>query len=197
MILATATTTVGAAGVLVGVLVTSLTQLWVDSRRAQREQQKEDERRAAERRLAVRLVAEELSEAEQMIAETAKAGHYWRAGHQLPNALWVEHRPALAAHFPGPADWQSITTAFKELNRLNRLVNERRDQLAPAQPVPVQPVDDTRAAWYEIQTAIWVLEATIDMANDVATWLARMKRLEQAHWGHSLQSEHLSDRPSA
>jgi hypothetical protein len=141
-------------------------------------------------------VAEELSEAEQMIAETATAGHYWRAGRQLPNALWVEHRPALAAHFPGPADWHSITSAFKELNRLNGLVNERRDQLAPAEPVPVQPGDDTRAAWYEIQTAIWVLEGTIDPSEDTASWLVRMKRLEQAHWGDSLQSGDLGDHSS-
>jgi hypothetical protein len=69
-------------------------------------------------------------------------------------------------------------------------------RLAPL-PVPVQPGDDTRAAWYLIQTAIWVLEATIDMAEeDVATWLPRMKRLEQAHWGDSLQSEGLGERPS-
>jgi hypothetical protein len=109
-------------------------------RRARREQQREDERRAAEVWLAVRLVAEELSEAKRIIAETAKAGHHWRAGRQLSNALWVEHRPALAARFPGRADWRSITSAFKELNRLNWLVNERRDQLAPTQPVPVEAV---------------------------------------------------------
>jgi hypothetical protein len=194
MILGAATTVVGAAGVLVGVLVTSLTQLWVDSRRARREQQRENARRAAEMRLAARLVVEELSEAEQMVSEAAKMGHYWRADRQLSNAVWVEHRPALAAHFPGPADWRSITSGFKELNRLNWLVNERRDQLAGGQNLPVESSDDTQAAWYEIQTAIWILESTIDMADDVTTWHARIKRQEQAHWGDSLQSGHHGDR---
>ena len=191
MILAVTTTlaaaALGAAGVLVGGLVTSLTQVWVDGRRARRDEQREDERRTAELRLAVRLVVEELSDAEHMIREAARAGHYWSVDRQLSNAAWAEYRPTLAACIAGPADWRSIAPAFKELDRLNWLVKERRDRRGVGDEVPVEASDETRAAWYEIQRAIWGLEDSINMADDTATWLAEMKRLEQAHWGDSLQ----------
>lgn len=185
MILAVATSVVGAAGVVVGVVLTSLTQLWVESRRARREERREDERKAAELRLAVRLVVEELIEAEQMIREAAKAGHYWSADRQLSSSVWIEHRAILATYVPGPADWLAITPAFKELNRLNRLVNERRAQFPDEVSVPVEPTDDSYAAWHHIHRGIWGLEATIDMAEDVETWLDTIKRMEQAHWGEA------------
>lgn len=166
-----------------GALVSSLTQTRMDRRKAKREERREVERREAELRLAVRLVVEELSEAEQMIREAAKAGHYWEADRELSSPLWIEHRATLATYVPGPADWLEITPAFKELSRLNRLVNERRAQLADEASVPVEPTDDSYAAWYHAHRAIWGLEATIDMAEDVETWLVTMERLNQAHWG--------------
>jgi hypothetical protein len=182
-----ATSVIGAGGVLVGVLVTALTQIWVENRRAGRDQRRESERREAELRLAVRLVVEELSEAEEMIREAASAGHYWAADRELSTSVWAEHRPALAAYFPGPADWRSITAGYKELRRLNRLVNEHRNQLARGDNVSVETSDETLESWHEIQHAIWVLEANIEMADDTAAWLVHMKRLEQANWGNSLQ----------
>jgi hypothetical protein len=187
VILAVATSLVGAGGVLVGVLMTALTRIWLENRRAGRNQRRESERRSAGLRLAVRLVVEELSEAEEMIREAARVGHYWPADRQLPDTAWAEHGPTLAAYFPGPADWRSITAGYKELRRLDRLVNERRGQLASGDSVSVETGDDTLVSWHEIQHTIWVLEANIDMADDTAAWLVQMKRLEQVHWGCSLQ----------
>ncbi len=118
-----------------------------------------------------------------MIREAVKAGHYWSADRQLSSSLWIEHRVTLARYVPGPADWLGITPAFKELNRLNRLVNERRAQLADEASVPVESTDDTYPAWYHIHRGIWGLEATIDMAEDTDTWIETIKRIERAHWG--------------
>jgi hypothetical protein len=183
MVLAVSTSVVGAAGVVVGVLLTSLTQVWVDSRRTKREEQRDSDRNARELTLAVRLVVEELTEAECLIREAVKAGHYWPANQSPSNALWIEHRPVLATYVPGPADWLGITPAFPELNRLNQLVHERRGQSADGGNVPVLPDDDTFAAWYHIHRAIWGLEATIDMAEEVDAWLARIDRTKQTYWG--------------
>jgi hypothetical protein len=188
VILAVATSVVGAGGVLVGVLVTALTKIRVDNRRAARDQRRESEGTRTELRRAVRLVVEELSEAEEMIREAARVGHYWAAERQLSNAVWLEHRPTVAAYFPGPADWRSITAGYKEVRRLSRVVNERRDRLAPGTNVTVEASDDTLVSWHEIRHTIWVLEANIDMADDTATWLEEMRGLERAHWGDSLQS---------
>jgi hypothetical protein len=154
----------------------------MERRRAKREQLREAESRDGELRLAVRLVVDELSEAEQMIREAATAERYWEADRQLPDAMWVKYRTILATYVPGPADWLGITPAFKELNRLNRVVEERRHRIDAGGEVPVEPGDDTYAAWYEVHRAIWGLEATIDMEDDVATWLTTMERLAQAHW---------------
>ena len=167
MILAVSTSVVGAGGVVVGVLLTSLTQLWVDRRRAKCEEQRDSARDARDLRLAVRLVVEELSEAEQLIREAVKVGHYWPANRVPSDTLWIEHRPVLATYVPGPSDWLEITPAFRELNRLNRLFSERRGQSSDGENVPVHADDDTFSAWYRIHRAIWGLEATIDMADDV------------------------------
>jgi hypothetical protein len=183
MILAVSTSVVGAAGVVVGVLLTSLTQVWVDSRRAKREEQRDSDRNARELTLAVRLVVEELTEAERLIREAAKAGHYWAVDQAPSTALWIEHRPVLATYVPGPADWLGITPAFPELNRLDQLVHERRGQSADGEKVPVLPDDDTFAAWYHIHRAIWSLEATIDMADGVKEWSDRIDRMKQRYWG--------------
>lgn len=180
---------VGAAGVLLAGLVASLTKLRAEDRRAKREERGHEEGRARELRLAVRLVVEELSEAERLIREAARAGHYWPAGRRLSHAVWAEHKATLASNFSGPADWQAIRPAFSELNRLNWLVAERRDRRGIGDIVPVEAGDDTRVAWYEVQRAIWGLEASIDMADDVATWLRQTKHLEQSHWGDSLQED--------
>lgn len=183
MILAASTSVVGAAGVVVGVLLTSLTQVWRDSRRAKREEQRDSDRNSRELTLAVRLVVEELSEAERLIREAVKAGHYWTADQSLADTLWIEHRPVLATYIPGPADWLGITPAFPELNRLNQLVDERRGQSADGESVTVLSDDETFAAWYHIHRAIWGLEATIDMADDVKAWSDRIDRMKQAYWG--------------
>jgi hypothetical protein len=183
MILAVSTSVVGAAGVVVGVLLTSLTQVWRDSRQAKRKEQRDSDRNARELTLAVRLVVEELTEAEGLIREAVKAGHYWAADRSPSNALWLEHRPVLATYVPGPADWLGITPAFPELNRLNQLVHERRGQSGDGEKVPVLPDDDTFAAWYHIHRAIWGLEATIDMAEDVKGWSDRIDQMKQVYWG--------------
>jgi len=183
MVLAVSTSVVGAAGVVVGVLLTSLTQVWGDSRRAKREDQRDADRNARELTLAVRLVVEELTEAERLIRDAVKAGRYWPADQSPSDTLWIEHRPVLATYVPGPADWFGITPAFPEINRLNQLVHERRGQSADGERVPVLPDDETFAAWYHIHRAIWGLEATIDMAEDVDAWLARIDRTKQAYWG--------------
>ncbi len=183
MIPAVSTSVVGAAGVVVGVLLTSLTQVLVDSRRAKREAQRDSDRNARELTLAVRLVVEELTEAERLIREAVKAGHYWAADQAPSNALWIEHRSVLATYVPSPADWLGITPAFPELNRLNQLVCERRSQSGDGKKVPVLPDDDTFSAWYHIHRAIWGLEATIDMADDLEEWSDRIDRMKQAYWG--------------
>jgi hypothetical protein len=154
MILAVSTSVVGAAGVVVGVLLTSLTQVWRDSRLAKREDQRDADRNSRELTLAVRLVVEELTEAERLIREAVKAGNYWAADRSPSDALWIEHRPVLAAYIPGPADWLGITPAFPEINRLNQLVHERRGQSGDGERVPVLSDDDTFAAWYHIHRAI-------------------------------------------
>jgi hypothetical protein len=186
MILAVSTSVVGAAGVVVGVFLTSLTQVWRESRQAKREERRDSDRNARELTLAVRLVVEELSEAEQLIREAVKAGHYWQDDRAPSDALWIEHRPVLATYVPGPADWLGITPAFPELKRLNQLVHERRGQSADGEKVPVLPDDDTFAAWYHIHRAIWGLEATIDMADGVKAWSDRIDRVKQAYWGGDL-----------
>jgi hypothetical protein len=182
VILAVSTSVVGAGGVLVGVLLTSLTQIWVDTRRAKREERRDFDRDARELRLAVRLVVEELSEAEQLIREAVKAGHYWTVDRALSDALWIEHRPILASYVPGPSDWLEITPAFRELSRLNWLVAERRNQSIDEKP-PIHAGDDAFAAWYRIHRAIWGLEATIDMADDVTEWSECIERTKEAYWG--------------
>ena len=149
------TALVGVGGVLVGALVSSRTQIRMDKRKAKREERRDAGRREGQLRLAVRLVVEELSEAEQMIREAAAAAFYWKADRQLPNAAWVKYRAILATHVPGPADWLGITPAFTELDRLNRLVGERRGAMADGDRVPVEPEDDTYVAWYTAQRAIW------------------------------------------
>src|ERR1700691_2345395 len=181
MILAVSTSVVGAAGVVVGVLLTSLTQVWVDSRRAKREEQRDSDRNARELTLAVRLVVEELTEAECLIREAVKVGHYWATDRSPSSALWIEHRPVLATYVPGPADWLGITPAFTELNRLTQIVHARPSQFADGEKVPVLPEDDTLAAWYHIHRAIWGLEASIDMADSVKEWSDRIDRIKQAY----------------
>ncbi len=101
----------------------------------------------------------------------------------LSDALWLEHRPVLATYVPGPSDWLEITPAFRELSRLNWLVTERRGQSGDGEKPPVHANDDTFAAWYRIHRAIWGLEETIDMADDVEAWVARIDGMKQTYWG--------------
>jgi hypothetical protein len=183
MILAVSTSVVGAGGVLVGVLLTSLTQVWVDSRRGKREDKQAADRSARELTLAARLVVEELTEAERLIREAVTVSHYWAEDESPSDALWIEHRPILATYVPGPADWLGITPAFPEINRLNQLVRERRSQITDGESVPVLTEDETFAAWYRIHRAIWGLEGTIDMAEDVQAWSDRVDRMKEAYWG--------------
>lgn len=176
-----------AGGLVVAGLMAALSRVWVDRRTARRDARRTHERAAAQLRLAVRLVVEELFEAERMIRGAAKTGCYWRVQRELSTAVWKEHAGTLAVQISGPADWQGVTPAFKELDRLNRLVSERRRRVGIGIEVPVEAEDETLAAWHEVQRAIWGLEASIHMAEDIPSWLAQLKRLEQAHWGHQLR----------
>jgi hypothetical protein len=95
----------------------------------------------------------------------------------------IEHRSVLAAYVRGPADWLGITPAFPELNRLNQLVQERRHQSGDDARLPVLADDETFLAWYQIHRAIWGLEATIDMAEEVQEWSSRIDRMKQIYCG--------------
>lgn len=84
-------------------------------------------RREEDLRLSARLVAYELGGAEELLRE-ASSGAYWSSDHQLSTESWAEHRTTLAARLSGSADWNCVIEAYQEIDRINRVVGERRRQ---------------------------------------------------------------------
>jgi hypothetical protein len=172
---------VGAGAVIGGVIVTSFTQIRVDSAKERREHQRAVSRREEELRLSVRLVAYELGSAEHLLREAASSHAYWSGDHQLSTESWAEHRTTLAAQLSGPADWDRIIEAYQEIDRINSLVSERRRQSVDSDALVED--DDTLTSWRIIMYAIGVLHATVDDWYGTDSWLARQAGLERIHWG--------------
>lgn len=170
-----------AAGAAIGaVAVSSFTQIWVDSHKERREQQRAVSRREEDLRLSARLVAYELGGTEELLREAASSGAYWSSDHQLSTESWAEHRATLAARLSGPADWNCVIEAYQEIDRINRIVGERHRQSSDGE-ASVED-DDTLTSWRIIMYAIGVLDATVHDWHDIDSWLARQTSLERIHW---------------
>jgi hypothetical protein len=81
---------------------------------------------------------------------------------------------------PGPADWDRVTEAYQEVDRINRLVSERRRYSADGEASVGD--DDTLTSWRIIMYAIGVLQATSDDWYDTAHWLGIQANHERIHW---------------
>jgi hypothetical protein len=172
---------VAGGAVLAGVLVTSFTQIRVERRKERREHQRAVSRREEELRLAVRLAAFELTSAEHLLREATRSGQYWSGDHQLSTQSWVEQRTTLAGQLPGPADWDCVTEAYQEVDRINRMVSERRRH--SARDEVSLGTDDTLTSWRIIMHAIGVLQATSGDWYDVSHSLEIQANLERNYWG--------------
>lgn len=172
---------VAAGAAIGGVAVTSFTQILVDSRKEGREQQRAVSRSEEEMRLSARLVAYELASAEELLREAASSGKYWSSDQLLLTESWAEHRTTLAARLSGPADWDRVIEAYQEIDRINRIVSERRRQGSDSE-ASVED-DDTLTSWRIIMYAIGVLDATVHDWYGTDFWLARQTGLERVHCG--------------
>ncbi|HEY8311526.1 MAG TPA: hypothetical protein VIG47_13265, partial [Gemmatimonadaceae bacterium] len=162
------------------VAVSSFTQISVDSRKEKREREREVSRSEEDLRLSVRLVSYELGGAEERLREAASSGAYWSSDHQLSTQSWAEHRTTLAARLSGPADWNCVVEAYQEIDRINRVVGERRRQRYGGE-VSVED-DDTLTSWRIIMYAIGVLDATVHDWYGTDSWVAHQAGLERIHW---------------
>jgi hypothetical protein len=171
-----------AAGAAIGaVAVSSFTQIRVDSRKEKRERQRDVSRGEEDLRLSARLVSYELGGAEELLREAASSGAYWSSDHQLSTRSWAEHRTTLAARLSSPADWNCVIEAYQEIDRINRLIGERRRQRSDGEASVEN--DDTLTSWRVIMYAIGVLDATVHDWHGTDSWLARQTGLERIHWG--------------
>lgn len=158
---------IGAGGAVIGGGLTSLGQLAADWRQASRHSAAEHKLRSIEWRQAVRLILEELRDAELLIREATAARRFWRPPRQLLTPNWQKYSPHLAAYLEdSPADsalWKCVASAFSELNRLNWVSDDRwraAERLAavnqdgrPAR-ARIWPNDNTRVAWRSVRAAI-------------------------------------------
>jgi hypothetical protein len=120
---------IGAGGAVVGGLLTSLSNLGLEARRAKRDRETASERERREMRIAARLVREELDNARELVADAIESGAYRTTpDRQLATAARTDLRAVLAGD-PDDIRWAVVATAFAEMNRLNWVVLERHKQL--------------------------------------------------------------------
>jgi hypothetical protein len=165
---------IGAGGAIIGGALTSSAQLVADWRQAARQRATESTRRSVEWRQAVRLILDELREAELLIREATGARRFWERPRQLSTSHWQKYSPHLAAYLEddseGDALWQMAASAFSELNRMNWVSGDRwriADRIADAngdsEPsrARIWPSDNTRLAWRAVRRAIRGLAASL------------------------------------
>ena len=168
-----------------GGILTVGASVWLDSRRAKREDKARKAADKRELRLATRLIIEELADAMKLVEEAVRARTYWPAPRQLSTAVWTEYRATLAQHVESPWTWRVITIAFDEVNRLNWLVGLRAQQTrvrAETRPrfritppfigaIPVTDEDETRKAWRAMRAGICELEQLISVMGPASRML--------------------------
>ena len=188
---------IGAGGAVIGGALTSSGQIASDWRQASRQQAAEDKLRSVEWRQAVRLILEELREAELLIREATGARQFWEPPRQLSTSSWQKYSSHLAAYLEhSPEDdalWQHVASAFSELNRLNWVSGDRwrrAERFAAfnqdGQPARARiwPNDNTRMAWRSVRDAIRGLAASLDQSP-----LDDDAKLEQELWPYGDASE--------
>ena len=156
-----------------------------------------DEERERERRRALRLVEQELYEAETWIERAARAGRYDPPARRSPTAAWNEHRPVLAGEL-GIADWHRVSAAYDAITDLNETLDARIGPALASNPenlgqaitgaflelklVEVYDADRLELRWRAIRTASWILRAYLDEAETVEHALAEDDRLATELW---------------
>jgi hypothetical protein len=179
---------IGAGGVIIGGSLTTLSNVWLDGRRAEREALAARESDRRDLRLAVRLVIEELADSEQLVREAASAGQYWAAPRVLSADVWTQYRTVLAQSIESPFEWRVITLAFDEGNRLNWIVGTRGSQHSPSrfrEAERVDESDDVRRAWRAMRAGIRTLEHLIQVQGPASRMLRSDEEIEREVWDHS------------
>lgn len=171
------TTLIGAAGVVLGSAISTIPGTWIAHRRERRERSDQDRRTFGELRVASRLVVLELDSASRLLLATASTGRFWPTG-ELSTQAWLRHQATLGAGVSSPADWQKVTDAYYEVERLNGLIRERRGSIFTVESrekgEPVGVDDDTKSSWLAIEYAIGILQLLVDdNAAELSSVLAR------------------------
>jgi len=174
---------IGAGGVIIGGFLTTLSNVWIDARRAGREEAAATENSQRELRLAVRLVIEELADSEGLIRDAASSGHYWVASRVLSADVWTQHRTTLARNIESPLEWRIITAAFDECNRLNWILGEKRAEHGGQGRASVEQSDRLRDAWLATRNGIRTLEQLIQVQGPASRMLRSDEEIESEVWG--------------
>lgn len=175
-------------GVVVGGGLALLGQLSTETFRTRREKKAEERAEQRAKQLSVRLVMEELAEAQSLIFDAAESGFYWVAPRVLPTNTWNDYRTDIATVLDAPLSWRMVTAAYDSINNLNWIVGHRRattqDSEAGVRGVRLEAEDETRAAWRSIRLAIETLEGTLHVSGPASRVMREREDVEREYWPH-------------
>ncbi len=175
---------IGAGGALIGTFASAGTQAVLEWRRASRERKKAADQTTAELRQAVRLVIEELADAERLLTEAVRTGRYWGSERWLSTDVWTTYRATLAVAIDDSVCWRIITSAFDTVNEINWRM---RGLYAASPPRPgyvelVSGGDGTLDDWRSIRAGIDALEGTIGVQGPASRLLRDAAEIETDLW---------------
>jgi hypothetical protein len=178
---------IGAGGALLGGTLTAASSFLVEVQRSRRSDASAADLRKAKVRQSARLVLEELADAEQLLQDAATRRRYWPRPRALSAAVWTEQRGTLAEHIDSALSWRRITAGLDEINRLNWLVDQRRESTNPGSDAAklgerVSPNDNTRQSWRAIREAIAQLEQVIEVVGPASRVLRDGGDIEAELW---------------
>jgi hypothetical protein len=143
-----ATALIAAGGVLVGGIITALSNLVIERQRRKQVDEARDAENSRELRQAVRIVLEQLSANSRSMLEAASQGAPWDGSTPLRTGAWLEHQTILAGYLSDEA-WRwgsSVSNSLAELG-------------AKTSDVGSISLEQLREVWVTVEHAMSILES--------------------------------------